>query len=55
MAAGHVCVLAMGDSALERIIKNVETGEGEEQTEEVGKRDCSHLVTRVKSEAMEGN
>lgn len=43
LAAGHVCVLVMGDSALERI-RNVETeGEGEQQTEEVRKRDCIHL------------
>lgn len=44
MAAGHACVLVMGDSALEKAVRNVETeGKGEQQTEKVRKRDCSHL------------
>lgn len=43
LAAGHACVLVIGDGALERIIRNVQTeGEEGQQTEEVRKRDCSH-------------
>lgn len=56
-AAGHRCVLATRDRALERTGMNVET-EGKEGTASRGgekKRQQSLIRERVKKESMEGN